>query len=146
MSRVNTQLQQVVEKTHKRLFEQYQIMPVKTDRGILVGRVLIVTNHAVKDLYLSNELVYSNVCLNTVTIMLANLLAKHGTTHASDKLYRADADYGKWQQESQFLRTKYQNARKTGNNDKADIYLARYCTARDRAKYYHEYVLTLLII
>ena len=73
MSRVNTQLRQVVEKTHKRLFEQYQIMPVKTDRGILVGNVLITTRDAVKDLYLHNELIYIDVSLNAVTITLANL-------------------------------------------------------------------------
>lgn len=146
MSRVNTQLRQVVEKTHKRLFEQYQIMPVKTDRGILVGNVLIVTKDAVKDLYLNNELIYIDVSLNAVTITLANLLAKHGVTYKSDTIYRADHDYGKWLQESQFLRAKYQSARKKGDDDRADIYLARYCTARDKAKTHHSYVLGLLVI
>jgi len=49
MSNINRNLKTVIENTHKRLYENYQIMPVKTEQGILVGTVLIVSNESVKD-------------------------------------------------------------------------------------------------
>jgi hypothetical protein len=143
MSNLNSKLQQVVERTYRKLYEQDQIMPVKTSEGILVGNVLIVSVGHVKNLYQNNILIYKEVSLNVVAIKIANILTKNGTTARVDALYRADQDYGRWLQESQFLRHKYQIARKNGNNDRADIYLARYCTARDKVKNAQSHALAL---
>jgi vancomycin permeability regulator SanA len=144
MSGIYKKLQQVVENTHKKLYSQNQIMPVPTNVGILVGTVLIVSKNAVKDLVVNNEVIYKEISLNAVAIRLANIVSKYGKTMTADSIYRADQDYGRWLQESQTLRAKYQSARKQGDNDRADIYLARYCSARDRAKYYHAHVLSLI--
>jgi hypothetical protein len=144
MSSIYKKLQQVVENTHKKLYNQNQIMPVSTDAGILVGNVLIVSNNAVKNIVVNNEVIYKEISLNAVAIQLANVVSRFGKTTNADTLYRADQDYGRWLQESQSLRVKYQSARKQGDHDRADIYLARYCTARDRAKYYHAHVLGLI--
>ncbi len=144
MTALFKRLHQVVENTYKKLYEQDQIMPVSTQTGIVVGRVLIVSNGAVKDLFIDGELIYDNISLNASAIRLANILSKYGKIMPCDTIYQADQDYGRWLQESQILRTKYQKARKIGDDDRADIYLARYCTARDRAKYYHSQVLALV--
>lgn len=143
MSNINSKLQQVVERTHRRLYEQDQIMPVKTDKGILVGDVLIVTVAHVKNLYQKDQLIYREISLNAAAIKLANMLTKYGMNSRTDALYKADQDYGRWLHESQFLRHKYQIARKNGDNDRADIYLARYCTARDRARTAQSHALAL---
>ncbi len=134
MSNLKSKLQQVVERTHRKLFDQEQIMPVKTAEGILVGDVLIVPVGPVKNIIQNNQVIYEEISLNVVAIKIANILTKTGITHRTDALYRADQEYGKWLQDSQFLRNKYQVARQKGDNDRADIYLARYCTARDKAK------------
>lgn len=143
MSNINSKLQQVVERTHRRLYEQDQIMPVKTDKGILVGDVLIVSVAHVKNLYQKDQLIYREISLNAAAIKLANILTKYGMNSRTDALYKADQDYGRWLHESQFLRHKYQIARKNGDNDRADIYLARYCTARDRARTAQSHALAL---
>lgn len=143
MSNINSKLQQVVERTHRKLYEQDQIMPVKTSQGILVGDVLIVAAGSVKNLYQQDQLIYKEISLNAAAIKIANIVTKQGINTKSESLYRADQDYGRWLNESQFLRHKYQIARKNGDNDRADIYLARYCTARDRAKSAQSHVLAL---
>ncbi len=144
MSILNRNLKSVIENTHKRLFENYQIMPVKTDRGILVGTVLIVSNDCVKDIYLKDELIYRDVCLNQVVIRLANILSKDGQNIKADTIYKADQEYGKFLTESQLLRKQYQKARDSGDHDRADMLLARYCTARDKAVAAKKQVLALV--
>ncbi len=143
MSNLNSKLQQVVERTHRKLYEQDQIMPVKTNQGILVGDVLMIAVGPVKNLYQKDKLIYKEISLNAAAIKIANIVTKYGINSKSEALYRADQEYGRWLHESQFLRHKYQIARKNGNNDRADIYLARYCTARDRAKSAQSHALAL---
>lgn len=144
MTAIFKKLQSVVENTYKKLYDQDQIMPVPVEKGILVGKVLIVSRGAVKDLLINGSAIYTDISLNASAIKLANILSKYGRIMYCDTLYKSDQDYGKWLQESQLLRSKYQRARQQGNDVKADIYLARYCTARDRAKYYHSQVLALI--
>lgn len=143
MSNLNSKLQQVVERTHRKLYEQDQIMPVKTSQGILVGDVLMIAVGPVKNLYQKDKLIYKEISLNAAAIKIANIVTKYGINSKSEALYRVDQEYGRWLHESQFLRHKYQIARKNGDNDRADIYLARYCTARDRAKSAQSHVLAL---
>jgi len=144
MSKIFKKLQQVVENTYKKLYEQDHVMPVVIETGILVGKVLIISRGPVKNLSINGDIIYKNICLNAAAIRLANVLTKYGKNMTCDRIYQADQEYGKWLNESQILRNKYQKARREGRNDQADVYLAKYCTARDRAKYYHAQVLALV--
>lgn len=144
MSNLSKRIDRVVISTQKRLLACEQIMPVKTDRGILVGSVLIVSNGALKDLWHKNELVYKEISLNKTAITLANWLAIHGRTLRADTLYNADQEYGKWQINSQMLRSQYQSASKNRDHIKADVLWARYCESRDKALIARNKVQTLI--
>ena len=92
MSNINSKLQQVVERTHRKLYEQDQIMPVKTSQGILVGDVLMVAVGPVKNLYQKDKLIYKEISLNAAAIKIANIVTKYGINTRSDALYRADQE------------------------------------------------------
>jgi len=144
MTNLKQRFEQVVTNAQKRLIEQNQILPVKTEEGILVGSVLIKTRETQKDLWQHNHLVYEGVFLNKAAIRLANLLAKYRrTTMNTDKLYKLDQEYGRWFIESQELRSKLHYARQQGDFDRADILLARYTIAKDRVEYAKRQVLAL---
>ena len=144
MSNLSKRIDRVVRSTQKKLLAREQIMPVKTDQGILVGSVLIVSNGALKDLWRKNELIYKEISLNKAAITLANWLAIHGRTVRSDNLYNADQEYGKWQIDSQMLRAQYQSASKNQDYVRADMLWARYCESRDKALEARNKVQTLI--
>ena len=127
MTDIRRRLDQVVSKELAR-----NIIPVKTDQGILVGSVLIVSEGAVKHLYKNNVCVYNNISLNVVAIALANALARNQNTIQMDKLYCADQEYGRWFTDSQTLLTKYHSATKNKDYDRADTLWAKYCESKDR--------------
>jgi hypothetical protein len=108
------------------------IIPVKTQAGILVGDILIVSDHQLKHLHRNNEAVYSNISLNAVAIALANALARNQNTIRMDKLYCDDQEYGRWFTDSQTLLTKYHSATKNKDYDRADTLWAKYCESKDR--------------
>lgn len=120
------------KKLEKLIRSSPEILPVKVDRGILVGDVLIDSQGHVKNLYKKDKLIYSNINLNIVAIKLANLLAKNNLLPC-DKIYQADQEYGKWFVDSQVLRSNYENAVQQSNYNRADIFWARYIESRDRA-------------
>ncbi len=128
MTDIRKRLDQVVSKE----LSQY-IIPVKTDAGILVGSVLIVSEGPIKHLYRSGELLYNNISLNTVAIKIANLLARHRSSLFADKIYGYDQEYGKWFADSQNLLKNYYSAKKAKDFNRADTLWARYCESRDRA-------------
>jgi len=119
------------KKLEKLIKSSPEILPVKTEQGILVGTVLIVNQGFVKDLYRKDKLLYREVHLNAVAIKLANLLAK-GQHVRCDELYRADQEYGKWFNDSQLLRTQYERARQKQDHDRADTLWAKYVESRER--------------
>lgn len=144
MTNLKQRIEQVVSNAQRRLLEQDQILPVKTEDGILVGSVLIKSRETQKDLWQYNSLVYEGVFLNKAAIRLANLLAKYRrTTMNTDSLYKLDQEYGRWFIESQALRSKLHYARQQGDFDRADIILARYTMAKDRVEYAKKQVLAL---
>jgi hypothetical protein len=144
MTNLRQRFEQVVSSAQRRLIEQNQILPVKTEEGILVGSVLIKTRETQKDLWQYNSLVYEGVFLNKAAIRLANLLANYRrTTMNTDSLYKLDQEYGRWFIESQALRSKLHYARQQGEFDRADIILARYTIAKDRVEYAKKQVLAL---
>jgi HD superfamily phosphohydrolase len=126
MTDVSKRLEQFIRK-------EKTLLPVKTDRGILVGDVLIISTGSIKDIFQGEILMYAGIYLNAVTIAIANLLAKRSNLVKADELYRADQEYGKWFDDSQLLRTRYQKALDNQDHDRADIFYARYCESRDKA-------------
>jgi hypothetical protein len=126
-------LSQRLEQTLQSAIKNNPILPVKTADGILVGDIKIVSDGSIKHLNRGNETVYSNIYLNAVAICLANILARRKIDIRADAVYRADQEYGKWYEDSQMLRARYQQAVNSQDHDRADIMWARYCESRDRA-------------
>lgn len=145
MSNIQKRLDSIIANTNRKLIEANQIPPVKTDQGILVGDVLISSDGPIKNLYKHNQLMFREISLNAVAIKLANLLAKNHMSTDMLRLYNADQNYGKWFYDSQFLRNKYEKAVIKNEYDKADIFWARYCESRDRARNAKRAVDSLLI-
>lgn len=127
MTQLSKRLEQIVRKELSK-----NIIPVKTEMGILVGEILIVSEGSIKHLYRSGSLLYKNIHLNSVAIKIANILAFRKQSTAADKLYRADQEYGKWFVDSQILRSQYQKALNNQDFDRADVFWARYQESRDR--------------
>lgn len=127
MTDISKRLQQVVNKELAQ-----NIIPVKTEAGILVGTVLIVSEGSVKHIVRKGVILYENVSLNAVAVKLANLMAKHQTSITADKIYHLDQEYSKWFIDSQFLLKRHYTALNARDYDKADMLWARYCESRDR--------------
>ena len=123
---------QLSKKLEKLIRHNREILPVKTEQGILVADVLIVSEGSIKNLWQQDKLVYSGVFLNAVAIRLANLIARRQQGAFTDKMYRADQYYGQWFVDSQHLRNQYQRALNNKNYERADILWARYCESRER--------------
>jgi len=64
MSNIKQKLDGVITNVHRKLAKSEFIPPIKTEKGIIVGNVLIVTNGTQKDLYRNNQLIYQGIFLN----------------------------------------------------------------------------------
>jgi hypothetical protein len=127
MTQLSKRLEQIVRKELSK-----NIIPVRTDSGILVGEILIVSSGSVKSLYRNNKLLYKEIHLNAIAIKMANILAFKKDSISVDTLYRADQEYGRWFVDSQMLRAQYQKAVSNQDFDRADMLWARYQESRDR--------------
>ena len=127
-----TDISKRLEQTLRSAIQKNPILPQKVADGILVGEAKIVSDGAIKHIWLRNQLIYKEVSLNAVAIKLANLLATGHQSIKADALYRADQEYGRWFIDSQMLRAQYQNAVKNQDHDRADTLWARYCDSKDR--------------
>lgn len=134
MSEISKRFEQLIVSAQKKLAESNQILPVKTEKGILVGDVLIESNDHLKNLWKKDRLIYKEVSLNDVTIRLANLLARNSSPLFCDQLYRADQEYGRWFVECQFLKQQLYNAEKNRDFNRVDILTARYQDSKTRAE------------
>lgn len=134
MADISKRLEHLISSTQKKLIETNHILPVKTEEGILVGDVLIISDGNIKHIKKSNEMLYVNVYLNAVAIRIANLCSKNSLSIQAQKLYDLDQEYGKWFVDSQMLRTQYHRALEKKDFDKADMLYSRYCESRDRAE------------
>lgn len=123
----------ISRKLEKLIKSSQEILPVKTEEGILVGDVLIVSKNNVKDLYQRGALIYKDLFLNVTTIRLANLLAKKENSDLRKAIYKQDHEYSKWYTDSQILKTRHQQALNRADYERADIYWARYCVSKNRA-------------
>jgi hypothetical protein len=133
MSEVSRRFEQLISASQKKLAENKQILPVKTDKGILVGDVLIASEANLKYLWKRDQLVYKEISLNDVAIKLANLLALNVKNQYCDQLYRADQEYGLYFAEWNFLKQQYHRAVQQEDFDRADILRARYEQCKYRA-------------
>jgi hypothetical protein len=134
MADISKRLEQVIGSAQKKLLKNNLILPIKTEEGILVGDVLIISEGNIKHIKKSNEMLYVNVYLNIVAIRIANLCAKNVSSLQAQKLYDIDQEYGKWFIDSQILRTQYHKALEKKDFDKADMLFSRYSESRDRAE------------
>ena len=134
MTEISKRLENLIGSTQKKLILKNQILPIKTDDGILVGEVLIVSEGNIKHIIKNNEVIFLNVYLNAVAIKLANICNKNPASLQAQKIYDADQDYGRWFTDSQILRTQYNRAIEKRNFDRADMLYSRYTVSRDRAE------------
>lgn len=134
MTEISKRLEHLIGSTQKKLILKNQILPIKTDDGILVGEVLIVSEGNIKHIIKNNEVIFLNVYLNAVAIKLANICNKNPASLQAQKIYDADQDYGRWFTDSQILRTQYNRAMEKRNFDRADTLYSRYTVSRDRAE------------
>ena len=128
-----TEVSKQLEKRLQSIIRKGPILPVKTDKGILVGDVLIVSDGPIKHIYQNDRLLYKEISLNVAAIAIANIIAKRQSNILADKIYNEDHEYGKWYQDSQHLRSMYQKAVDSGSHSRADIFWARYVESRERA-------------
>lgn len=134
MTDISKRLEQFISSAQKKLIQKQHILPVKTDEGILVGEVLIISDGNLKHIRRRNEMLYVNVYLNAVAIKLANLCNHNPSSLQAQKIYNADQDYGRWFVDSQILRTQYHRALEKKDFDRADTLYSRYSVSRDRAE------------
>jgi hypothetical protein len=127
MTKISRRLEQIVRKELSK-----NIIPVKTTEGILVGDILITNQLNLKFLHRDQQLLYSEIHLNSIAIKMANILALRRDSIAVETLWRADQEYGKWFVDSQMLRAQHQKALYNQDYERADMLWARYCESRDR--------------
>ncbi len=120
------------------------IIPQKTEQGILVGDVLIVSEGHLKHIFRNGELLYKDISLNAVAIKLANMLASNRISIKFDQIYSADQEYGRWFIDSQMLRAQYQKYLNNNDFERADTAWARYQESRERALNSKRYVESLI--
>lgn len=134
MSELSKRFEQILIATHKKLKDRGAIMPVKTDRGILVGNALITSHGPYKNISVGNELVFEDICLNSVAIKLANLLAWRIQGSRLNELYKIDQEYSRHYVDSSFFLQRHNTALDKGDYDLADIMYSRYLKSKDLAK------------
>jgi hypothetical protein len=133
MPEISRRFEQFVISSYGKLQESDQMLPVKDDRGILVGKVLIESNGYLKNLWIGNDLIYKDISLNDVAVTLANWLAKNLPCHRCNALYQCDQEYGKWYTDCLGLRIYREKLIKNRDFDRADVVQARYQQSKGRA-------------
>lgn len=108
------------------------VLPIKTEEGILLGDVMITSTGTSKNIVKKGILLYENIFLNSVAIKIAKLLLSSNSSYQADALYKLDQEYGKWLNESLLLRAQYDRALAKGDNDKADVFYAKYIESKER--------------
>lgn len=133
MSDVSKRFEQLVKSTYKKFLDHGTILPVKTDKGILVGDVLIESDGPLKNIYKKDKLIYSDISLNAVAIKIANLLAWNSHKQECEKLYNLDTVYSKHFNDSKFHIAGYHKATANKDDLRADVLWTRYQFAKEKA-------------
>lgn len=143
MSNIKQRLDGVITNVHRKLAKSEFIPPIKTDKGIIVGNVLIVTNGTQKDLYRNNQIVYGGVFLNKCAIKIANLIALGKDPTRTNMIYNADQKFGQALLDYQVFKDKLILAKRNNDQFKIDLYLARMTYARDCYEHHKKLALAL---
>ena len=143
MTELSKRFEEFLKIANKRLVEKELLIPIKTDEGIRINDVLIVSEDNLKTVIAKNYF-YKDIYLNIAAISIANMLALRKSFIEIDKIYLADQAYGKWFVDTQFLLNSYHSAKAKKDYDKADMLWARYQESRDRANKAKEMVQKLL--
>lgn len=133
MSDVSKRFEQLVKSTYKKFLDRGTILPVRTDKGIMVGRVLIKSDEALKDIIIDGKIIYDQISLNCVAIRIANELANNNGNRLCDELIKIDREYSKHFIDSKFFIDNYHRATNTNNVARADILWTRYEIAKEKA-------------
>jgi hypothetical protein len=94
--------------------------------------VLISNEGTLKNITKKDTVRYTNIYLNSVAIKIAKLLMNNRQNIQADSLYALDQEYGKWLTDSLLLKAQYEKAKAKGDNDRADVFYARYIESRER--------------
>ena len=132
MTDFQQRLDGVISKVNRNLAKKEFVVPQKTEKGILVGDILIVPNGTQKDLYRNDELLYKGVYLNKCAIKMANLLALYKAHTRIREIYSADQRFGMALADYQIFKDKLKRAREQNDQFKMDLYMARLLFAKDR--------------
>lgn len=143
---VSKRFEILVNGTYKRFIDEGFVPPVKTEEGILVGNALIQQDGLYKNIFLYNELVFKDVCLNCVAIKIANSLALNYPLETMRKLYDKDRTYNKLYIDSTFYLDRFHKANNAKDWDRAEILWIRYDDAKQRAELLKEQIETLSAI
>ena len=138
-----------ISKRFEKLIKSYynknhSLLPVKTDRGIHLGNVMIVNEGTLKHIEKNGDLIYKNIYLNEAAITIANLLAANQMNNFADKIYQADQDYGKWLIDWQHFKNQKIKAQQQKNYDRSEILEIRYQESKLRAEQAKKQVMTLI--
>jgi hypothetical protein len=138
MTRINQQLDHVIKRVNQKLVKSEFLIPVKTEDGILVGNILIVSRDSFKDLYRNNEILYKGIALNKIAIKVANLAAINYMKYHSriEEMIRIDIKFGQSLEDYQHFKTRYFAARNSNDQFKIDLYGARMTYAKDGCNYW----------
>ena len=132
MTDLQKRLDGVIGKVNRDLASKEFVIPQKTEQGILVGDILIVSNGTQKDLYRGNTILYNGVYLNKCAIKMANLLALYKSHSRIKEIYNADQRFGMALADYQIFKDKVKRAREQNDQFKIDLYMARLLFAKDR--------------
>jgi len=143
---IQQRLDTVIARVNKKLAQQEQVIPKKSDRGILVGDVLIENAGALKNIYVRDQLKYSQVSLNKVAIKVANLLAIDEIRYQQkiDQLIMLDGKFGSALAEYQMFKERLSKAHREQDQFRIDMYLARLGYAKSSAEYWKKQALSLV--
>lgn len=132
MTDIQKRLDGVISNVNKRLADKEFVAPQKTEQGIVVGDILIVSNGTQKDLYRNDQLLYKGIYLNKCAIKMANLLALYKSHSRIREIYNADQRFGMALADYQIFKDKVKRARDQQDQFKIDLYMARLLFAKDR--------------
>jgi|SRR5210317_756539 fumarylacetoacetate (FAA) hydrolase family protein len=133
MSDVSKRFEQLVKNTYKKFLDQGIILPVKTEKGILVGDVLIESEGPLKNISRNGKILYKQISLNAVAVRMANLIASNQNHKLCNELYDLDVKYSKHFMDSKIFIDNYHRAVNSNNVIRADILWTRYEIAKEKA-------------
>lgn len=131
MTEISRRFEQLIKDYCKK---NLRIIPIKTNRGIWIGDILITNQLHFKNVYKNDQLIYSQIFLNETAIKIANLLAVSSATNLCDELYSADQEYGKWLNDWQHFKNQKIKSQNQQDHDRIELLNLRMQESKLRAE------------